>query len=75
MRYITADMYNKICNIFFSEEVRLQNIVTDKMNFIIKFAPTDARMYIELAEAKAVKHYFDKYVFTMLDWLRGFVED
>lgn len=68
-------LYNRMCNIFSSEEVRLQNIVTDKMNFIIKFAPTDARMYIELAEAKAVKNYFDKYVFTILDWLRGFVED
>lgn len=72
---LDEQLYNRMCNIFFSEEVRLQNIVTDKMNFIIKFAPTDARMYIELAEAKAVKHYFDKYVFTILDWLRGFVED
>lgn len=72
---LDENLYNKICGIFFSEEVRLQNIVTDKMNYIIRFAPTDAHTYIELAEAKAVKNYFDKYVFTMLDWLRGFVEE
>ena len=69
------EMYNRICNIFFQEEMRLQNEVTDKMNFIIKYAPVEARPYIELAQSQAVKEYFDVYVFRMLDWLRGFVQD
>ena len=72
---LDEELYNRICNIFFQEEVRLQNEITDKMNFIIKYAPTDAHAYIELAQAKSNKEYFDKYVFRMLDWLRGFVQD
>lgn len=72
---MNEELYNRICNLFFHEETRLQNEITDKMNYIIKYAPTDAQPYIELAQKKAVKEYFDKYVFRMLDWLRGFVED
>lgn len=72
---MNEELYNRICNIFFQEEVRLQNVITEKMNYIIKYAPTDAQAYIELAQAKANREYFDKYVFRMLGWLQGFVQD
>ena len=72
---LSEELYNRICNIFFHEEVRLENEITEKMNFIFKYAPTDAHVYIELVQAKANKDYSDKYVFRMLDWLRGFVQD
>lgn len=68
-------MYNRICQLFFLEEVRLNNVVIDKMNYIIKYTPIDASAYIDLIRAKANKDYFDKYVFRMLDWLSGFVKD
>ena len=72
---ISEEMYNRICQLFFLEETRLNNLVIDKMNYIFRYTPTEATAYIDLIKAKASKDYFDKYVFRMLDWLMGFVQD
>lgn len=69
------DLYNRICQLLWLEEVRLCNEVTERMNFIIKYRPTEADAYIKLAQAKAKKEYFDKVAFSFLRWLRGFVKD
>ena len=71
---ISEDMYNRICQLFFLEEVRLNNVVIDKMNYT-KYTPIDAAAYIDLIRAKSNKDYFDKYVFRMLGWLEGFVQE
>ena len=72
---MNEEIYNRLCNLLFCEEVRVKNDVVDKTNFIVRFAPSDPVPYIKLAQAQAVKDYFDKYVFTLLDWLGGFVQD
>lgn len=69
------EMYNRICQLVWLEEVRICNEVTERMNFIFKYRPTDADAYIKLAQAKAKKEYFDDKAFSFLRWLRGFVEE
>lgn len=72
---MNEELFNRFCNLLFCEEGRLQNDVVNKMNFIVRYAPSDPEPYIKLAQARAVKEYFDKHVFTLLDWLEGFVQE
>ena len=71
---MSEELYNRICQLMWNEEIRLCNLITNQMNFIEKYRPMTADAYIELAQLKAQKEYFDKYVFRMLAWLNGFVE-
>lgn len=69
----TEQLYNRLCNVLFLEEVRLENNVIEKQNFIVKYRPVQAEPYIELIKAQAVKEYFDRYVGSLLRWLEHFV--
>lgn len=66
--------YNRICSLFWLEEVRRQNTVTDLKNMIMKTRTTDPTVYIKLAQAEAVANYFDYFCSSFLDWVGGFVE-
>lgn len=72
---MTAELYNRICSLMWQEDVRLTNQITEQMNFILKYRPTDPDAYVKLAQLQAQKSYFDKYVFRLLGWLDGFVDD
>lgn len=71
---MSVNLYNRFCEIFFWEDTRLENKIIEKENYIIKYQPTDPEPYIELIKARAIKEYFDKYIFTLLKWLDHFVE-
>lgn len=71
---LDEDMYNRICNLFFVEGVRLENKVVEKQNFIVKYRPSEAHPYIELIKAQAELDYFNNYVFSLLKWFDRFVE-
>lgn len=66
---INDDLYNKICILFFQEEIRLKNNVIDAQNYILKYTPTDPDPYIKLAQAQAVSNYFDKYMSSFIRWM------
>lgn len=66
---IDDDLYNKLCILFFQEEVRLKNNVVDAQNYILKFNPTDPVAYIKLAQAEAIREYYDKYMYSFLRWI------
>ena len=71
---MSVNLYNRFCQILFCEDTRLQNKIIEKENYIIKYRPTEAEPYIELIKARAIKEYFDKYIFTLLKWLDHFVK-
>lgn len=71
---LDENMYNRICSIFFQEDIRLENNIIECQNYIFRFRPSDPAPYIKLIQAQAEKDYFDKYIFTLLDWFNKFVE-
>lgn len=71
---ISDDMYNRICSLFFSEEIRLNNNLVECENFIFRYHPTDPDPYIKLIQAQTEKAYFDRYVFSLLSWFDKFTE-
>ena len=72
---LNDEMYNRICNLFFCEEVRRKNTVVDLLNMIQVYAVKDPVVFVKLAQAQAVADYFDYFCGSFLDWLGGFVED
>lgn len=66
------EMYNRICQIFFLEEGRRKDLVTDLHNMIIKSGTADPNAYIKLAQAQAVANYFDYFSGAFLEWLGHF---
>ena len=38
---ISENMYNRICSIFFQEDMRLHNNIIQRENYIIKYKPID----------------------------------
>lgn len=66
---IDDDLYNKLCMLTFQEEVRLQNNIIDAQNYILKYTPLDPEPYIKLAQAQAIRDYYDKYMYSILRWL------
>ena len=66
---IDDDLYNKLCILFFQEEVRLENNVIDAQNYIFKYRPNTPEAYIKLAQAEAIRNYFDKYMTSFLRWI------
>ena len=72
---IDDDLYNKFCMLTFQEEVRLENNVIDAQNYILKYRPTDATAYINLAQAQAIRDYYDKYMYSLLRWLDHYSEN
>ena len=71
---ISEDLYNKICNLFLLEGVRLENRIVDCHNYIIKYRPSDPVPYINLIKAQAENDYFNKYIYSLLQWLDMFVD-
>lgn len=71
---LDEDMYNRICNLFNQEDVRLENNIIDCQNYIFRYRPSAPEPYIKLIQAQAEKDYFDRYIFTLLDWFNNFVE-
>lgn len=71
---LSEDMYNRICNIFNQEDVRLENNITEYQNYIFRFRPSDPAAYIRLIQAQAEKDYFDRYIYSLLNWLNNFVD-
>lgn len=70
---MTEELYNRICNLLFLEELRLENNITDKQNFIVRYRPSEPTPYIELIKAQAELDYFNKYIFSLLGWLEHFI--
>lgn len=66
---IDDDLYNKLCILSFQEEVRLDNDVIDAQNYILKYRPETPEAYIKLAQAEAIRGYYDKYMRSFLRWL------
>ena len=69
---LSDEMYNRICQIFFLEEGRRKDLVTDLHNMIIKSGTADPNAYIKLAQAQAVANYFDYFSGAFLEWLGHF---
>lgn len=71
---LSEDMYNRICNLFNTEDVRLENNIIEHQNYIFRFRPSEPVPYIRLIQAQAEKDYFDRYIYSLLEWLDKFVE-
>lgn len=71
---ISENMYNRIYNLLFLEEARLEDNITEKQNYIFRYRPSDAIPYIELIKSQAEYDYFKKYISTFLEWLENFIE-
>lgn len=65
------DIYNKLCAVFFAEEVRLQNKVEMIEHYMHKSGFSELRM-IELIRARARLDYFKSYMKDVLDYLKHF---
>lgn len=72
---IDDDLYNKLCLLYFQEEVRLKNNVIDAQNYIFKYRPTDPVPYIKLAQAEAIANYYDKYMYSILRWIDNYCKN
>lgn len=70
---LNDDLYNKICELFFMEECRRQDVVIELQNLIIKTGTREPAVYIKLAQAQACADYFDYFSGAFLDWLGHFV--
>lgn len=66
---IDDDLYNKLCMMFFQEDVRLKNDIIDAQNYILKYRPSDPVPYIKLAQAQAIYDYYNKYMYSFLRWI------
>ncbi len=66
---IDDDLYNKLCLLYFQEEVRLKNDIIDAQNYILKYMPSDPVPYIKLAQTQAIYDYYNKYMYSFLNWI------
>lgn len=67
------DIYNRICEVFFLEEGRRKDHVTDLQNLIIKTGTSDPVVYLKLAQAQACANFFDYFSASFLEWLGSFI--
>lgn len=65
------EIYNKLCEIYFAEEVRLLNRVSYLEGYV-RYHSTDNYALIELIEARANLIYFQKYILDVLKYLKLF---
>lgn len=70
---MSEEMYNRICQLIWLEEVRRRDTVEKLQMFIQRNRPTDPNVYIKLAQAQACADYFDYFSGAFLDWLGHFV--
>ena len=65
------EIFNKLCEIFFAEEVRLEAQI-DVLQFRLRHSNFDKLTMIEYIQAVAVREYFRKYMLDVLRYLRFF---
>ncbi|MEE1319611.1 MAG: hypothetical protein UHD05_08870 [Ruminococcus sp.] len=65
------EMYNALCAVFFAEEVRLLNKVTE-LEELLHRRKLDDEIMLELIRARARLKYFRKYILEVLEYLRYF---
>lgn len=69
---LSEDMYNRICNLFNTEDVRLENNIIEHQNYIFRFRPSEPVPYIRLIQAQARFDYFRTYILDVLRFLNNF---
>ena len=65
------DIYNALCAVFFAEEVRLQDAVSD-IEYRMWQRGADVYTYIELIQAQTRLDYFRTYIMSVLNFLKTF---
>lgn len=65
------DIYNALCAVFFAEEVRLQDRISD-IQYRMWQRGADANIIIELIQAQARYDYFRTYMLDVLNFLKNF---
>lgn len=65
------DIYNALCAVFFAEEVRLQDRISD-IQYRMWQRGADANVIIELIQAQARFDYFRTYMLDVLNFLKNF---
>lgn len=65
------EIFNKLCEIFFNEEVRLLNRVSFLERYV-RYHNSDSQALIELIEARANLKYFRTYLMDVLNFIKLF---
>lgn len=65
------EIYNRLCRVFFAEEVRLLDKIHELERMILK-SDYDEFVMVELIEAKAILAYFQSYMKDVLRYLAHF---
>lgn len=65
------DIYNALCAVFFAEEVRLQDRISD-IQYRMWQRGADINTYIELIQAQTRYDYFRTYMLDVLNFLKNF---
>lgn len=65
------EIYNKLCEIFYAEEVRLLNRISVLERYV-RYHSTDSQALIQLIEVRANLNYFRKYILDVLNYLKMF---
>ncbi len=65
------EIFNKLAEIFYNEEVRLMNRV-DTLERYVRYHSTDTQALIELIEVRANYNYFKSYILDVLKFLSLF---
>lgn len=65
------EIYVKLCEIFWNEEVRLQNKL-DHLEYLSRYRINDKYIQVELIETRANLTYFKTYINDILKYLETF---
>lgn len=65
------EIYNKLCEIFFAEEVRLEARI-DTLQFRLRQLNFDKYTMLEYIQAVAIRNYFHSYMLDVLKYLKFF---
>ena len=65
------DIFNALCAVFFAEEVRLQDKVSD-IETRMRQRGADPYTMLELNQAHACLDYFRTYIMSVLNFLKNF---
>ena len=65
------DIYNALCSVFFQEEIRLLNEVS-QIEYMIRYRGADDGSMLKLIQARAKLNYFRTYIREILDFLKYF---
>lgn len=65
------EIFNKLCEIYYNEEVRLMNRVSE-LERMVRYNSTDNYLLVELIQARARLEYFRIYILDVLNFLKFF---